>query len=129
MSRSTRKNLVFPICCNGNTQKPWKQHINRTFRRKAKVRLDSSIGENGEILKDYFFRDRNKQKFADIWLSPSDGKHTMKLLKKDEWLQLKKEDAAQAPRSSMSRWGHLYSEDHNTYDQYVADFKRTIITK
>ena len=129
MSRSTRKNLVFPICCNGNTQKPWKQHINRIFRRKAKVQLDTSIGEDGEILKDYFFRDRNKRKFADVWLSPSDGKHTMELLKKDEWLQLKKEDAAQAPRSSMSRWGHLYSEDHNTYDQYVADFKRTIITK
>lgn len=129
MSRSTRKNLVFPICCNGNTQKPWKQHINRIFRRKAKVQLDTSIGEDGEILKDYFFRDRNKRKFADVWLSPSDGKHTMELLKKDEWLQLKKEDAAQAPRSSMSRWGHLYNEDHITYDQYVADFKRTIITK
>ena len=129
MSRSTRKNLVFPICCNGNTQKPWKQHINRIFRRKAKVQLDTSIGEGGEVLKDYFFRDRNKRKFADVWLSPSDGKHTMELLKKDEWLQLKKEDASQAPRSSMSRWGHLYSEDHNTYDQYVADFKRTIITK
>lgn len=129
MSRSRRKNLVFPICCTGDTQKPWKKHINRIFRRKAKVRLDTSIGENGEVLKDYFFRDRNKQKFADIWLSPSDGFHTMEMLSYDEWSQLKREDEAGVARASLSRWGKYYNSSHTTYDQYVADFKRKIITK
>jgi hypothetical protein len=129
MSRSRRKNLVFPVCCNGDTQKPWKKHINRIFRRKAKVRLDTSIDENGEVLKDYFFRDRNKQKFADIWLSPSDGFHTMEMLSYDEWSQLKREDAAGVARASLSRWGKHYNSKHTTYDEYVSDFKRKIITK
>lgn len=129
MSRSKRKNLVFPICCNGDTQKPWKQHINRIFRRKAKVRLESSIDENGEVLKDYFFRDRNKRKFADVWLSPSDGKHTMEMLAYDEWFQLKREDETGINRSAMSRWGSFYDSNHTTYDEYVSDFKRKIITK
>lgn len=129
MSRSRRKNLVFPVCHNGDTAKPWKKYINRIFRRKAKVRLDTSIDENGEVLKDYFFRDRNKQKFADIWLSPSDGFHTMEMLSYDEWSQLKREDADEVVRASMSRWGKHYNSNHTTYNQYVADFKRKIITK
>lgn len=121
MSRSRRKNLVFPICCNGGTQKPWKQQINRIFRRKSKVQLETSLDENGEVLKDYFYRNRNKRKFADIWLSPSDGTQRIKMMTKDEF-EIYQNRALPYYFSSARR-------NPQTYKQYINNFKRTLISK
>lgn len=125
MSRSRRKNAVFANLCNGDSQKEWKQRINRIFRRKSKVHLDTSIDENGVPLKDYFHRDIKKQTYADEWLSPADGTQTIKMLTLSEFNEEMNKNNIQNVHFPR----RLDSLQIKTYDDYVDYYKRKIISK
>lgn len=58
MSRSRKKNPISWMC-SGEHMKEWKRQVNRKIRH---LPLDATM------------QGYHKHKFADIWLSPSDGK-------------------------------------------------------
>lgn len=69
MSRSFKKNPFLSVV-KIRTQKPWKQSYNRIFRRKSKQVLGAC--RNYE---EYHSEELYKQRYADIWKSPSDGRY------------------------------------------------------
>lgn len=108
MSRSYRKNLIFPNCCC-NSQKTWKQSYNRKFRTKSKETLYKYIHS---IKEDFIYEDIYKRSYVDIWLSPSDGKSRVKVFNREEFL--KSPDMI------------LYYKNYKKYLNYI---KRRLISK
>lgn len=107
MPRSYRKNFVFPVCCC-QSQKKWKQEYSRIYRSKTKSQLQKAV-LNDNI--DYNLGTVYKHHFADIWLSPSDGKMRFDFLNEDEFKN---------PYSA-----NYYS----SYKEYKKDFKKNYSSK
>jgi hypothetical protein len=124
MSRSRNKNFVSPNCCTGDSQSKWKKSYNRIFRRKAKIHLDTSIDENGQVIKDYFHRDLKKRSYADEYSSPSDGFHRVDMLTRSEFNVLKTQNSVM-----WYYWPRRAVGNSKTYDEYVDNFKRTVVSK
>lgn len=118
MSRSFRKVGISTYAAVKRGQsKLWKSAVNRTFRRKAKVNLDTSVDLDGSIIKDYVYRNRNKRNYADIYDSPGDGRHTPQFMDYSEWVNNK-------------RFGsYFYAGRFDTYDEYVIQYKKDFVNK
>lgn len=110
MSRSFRNNLVFPNCCC-NSQKKWKQHYNRVFRRRSKNILHTYLTSDKE---DYVYEDVYKRSYADIWNSPSDGKSRYEVLSKKQFLLIQE-------KYNFYRY--------TSYKRYLDYIKRRLISK
>lgn len=110
MSRSYRKNLVFPVCCC-NTQKKWKTQYNRTFRTNSKKQLYNYLTN---ISEDYKYESVHKRSYADIWLSPSDGRWWLEMFKPDDFLE--------------HRLDYVFVP-YKTYEEYINNFKRKFLSK
>ena len=123
MSRSRNKNFVSPNCAIGDSQSTWKRGYNRIFRRKSKIHLDTSIDENGEVIKDYFHRDLKKRNFADLYSSPSDGFHRVEMLTIGEYNELVSDTSKSLHRRYFPRF--IKEKNITSYDDYVNYFKKT----
>jgi hypothetical protein len=110
MSRSYRKNLVFPIC-RCNTQKKCKTQYNRTFRTNSKKQLYKYLTN---ISEDYKYESVYKRPYADIWLSPSDGRWWLEMFKPDDFLE--------------HRLDYVFVP-YKTYKEYMDNFKRKFLSK
>ena len=118
MSRSFRKVGVSTYAAVRRGQsKLWKSAVNRTFRRKAKINLDTSVDLDGSIIKDYVYRNRNKRKYADIYSSPGDGFHTPHFMSYSEWSINKRSGS------------HYYAGRFDTYEEYVTQYKKDFVNK
>lgn len=126
MSRSRNKNFVSPNLACGDNQSKWKKAYNRMFRRKSKIHLDTSIDENGEVIKDYFHRDLKKRDFADVYSSPADGFHRVEMLTRSEYNRI-----VQEQNGLVNSHFPKFIRDKNikSYDDYVDYFNKTYRSK
>ena len=127
MSRSRNKNFVSPnLGVGSGTMAKWKKNYNRIFRRKSKIHLDTHIDEHGNPIEDYFHRDLKKRPFADVYASPADGYHRVKMLTLDEYNVVVKEQ-----NGLINSHFPKFINDRNikSYQDYVDYFNKTYKSK
>lgn len=118
MSRSFRKVGISTFAAVKRGQhKLWKSAVNRTFRRKSKINLDTSVDLDGSILKDYVYRNKKKRKYADIYDSPGDGFYVPDFMSYSEWVNNKRTGS------------HYYAGKFNTYQEYEIQYQKDFINK
>lgn len=117
MSRSIRKTMVFPIC-SSRGQKHWKKQYNRIYRRQCREAINRYLTDNNH---DYNIGKVYLQKYANEWLSPSDGK-----LRYD---MLDRHDFYNKPNRYSFNGISYQCDSYDSYESYVNEYKRLYLSK